>query len=156
MSSDTDAAAAATVALFETLYTNSYCCAAASVLLIYDTFITFDREVACFWTAKRPGGASLLFFAIKWTSMTLYVMGLVTFTSFPSDKSCSLFHITMEAMLILQFVPGAVPVGANLVHYGYQFSGENFPPFGCLDTDNTTAALDLKYDLFSLITPHWY
>ncbi len=38
------------------------------------------------------------------------------------------------------------------VHYGYQYSGENFPPFGCLETDNTTAALDLRFGLFSLIT----
>ncbi|KAI0681852.1 hypothetical protein C8T65DRAFT_598003 [Cerioporus squamosus] len=158
------------------------------VLFIYDSFITSDREVACFWTTKHPGGASLLFFANKWISMALYVMVFFSFASFPSDKSskysrmlidvcsCSLFSIAIQAMVILQFVPGAAfsalrayvlsrsklfgllvfslalaPVGANLVHYGYQFSGENFPPFGCLDTDNTTAALDLKYDLFIVV-----
>ncbi len=38
------------------------------------------------------------------------------------------------------------------VQYGYQYSGENFPPFGCLVTDNITAALDLRFGLFSLIT----
>ncbi|KAI0710423.1 hypothetical protein C8T65DRAFT_190846 [Cerioporus squamosus] len=84
--------------------------------------------------------------------------------------SCSFFRITMEAMLMLQFIPGAAfsalrayvlsrskllgllvfslflaPVGANLVLYGYQFSGVNFPPFGCLETYNITAALNLRY-----------
>ncbi len=56
------------------------------VLFVYDTIITFDQEVAYFWTAKRIGGASLLFFANKWISLTVYVMLLVSFASFPSDK----------------------------------------------------------------------
>ncbi len=55
------------------------------VILFYDAFITFDREVACFWTAKL-NGASLLFFANRWITVTLYVMTLVSFASFPSDK----------------------------------------------------------------------
>ncbi len=59
------------------------------VLFIYDTFLTFDREVAYFWTAKRIGGASLLFFANRWSSMTVYVMVLGDFASFPSDKVSS-------------------------------------------------------------------
>ncbi|TFK79248.1 hypothetical protein K466DRAFT_505861, partial [Polyporus arcularius HHB13444] len=160
-----------------------YCLVAASVLFIYDTFLTFDQEVAYFWTTKRISGAALLFFANKWISMMVYVMSLVGFASFPSDKvsslndckmivdfcSCSLFVIAAHAMSILQFIPGAAfsalrayvlsrskplgivvaalslaPVGANLVDYGYQYSGENFPPFGCVVTDNTTAALDLR------------
>ncbi|RDX47022.1 hypothetical protein OH76DRAFT_1406404 [Lentinus brumalis] len=88
--------------------------------------------------------------------------------------SCSLFQRAGEAMLILQYVPGAVfsalrvyvlsrskllgllvaalslvPVGANLVHYGYQLSGVILPPFGCLDTDNTTASLNLRLVIIS-------
>ncbi len=62
----------------------------AIVLFIYDTFLTFDQEVAYFWTAKRIGGASLLFFSNKWISMTIYVMGLVSYAYFPSDKVSSL------------------------------------------------------------------
>ncbi len=38
------------------------------------------------------------------------------------------------------------------VPYGYQVSGENFPPFGCLVTENITGALDLRCSSFSLIT----
>ncbi|RDX41771.1 hypothetical protein OH76DRAFT_1422926 [Lentinus brumalis] len=165
MSSDADDAAA-TVALFDIFYTGGYCAVAVSVLFIYDTFLTFDREVAYFWTAKRISGAALLFFANKWISMMVYVMGLVEYASFSSDK----------AMGILQVVPGAAfsalrayvlsrnkplgivvaalslaPVGANLVDYGYQYSGENFPPFGCLGTDHITAALQLRFGSFSLI-----
>ncbi|RDX49148.1 hypothetical protein OH76DRAFT_1483364 [Lentinus brumalis] len=194
MSSDA-ADAAATVALFDSFYTIDYCAVASSVIFIYDALITFDREVAYLWTAKRVGGASLLFLANKWISMTVYVMLLVGFTSFPSDKrfvrslpklrlmiivdirSCSLFKITAQAMLTLQFIPGAAfsalrayvlstskilgilvatlslaPVCANLVSYGYQVSGVNSPPLGCVYEDNTTIALDLRFVSFNLIT----
>ncbi|RPD73251.1 hypothetical protein L226DRAFT_572333 [Lentinus tigrinus ALCF2SS1-7] len=107
MSSDADAsAAAAIVTLFNALYANTYCNVAASVLFFYDAFITFDREVACFWTAKWTG-ASPLFFANKWILILGYTMVLVGFASFPSDH----------------------------VRYGYDFAGENLPPFGCLRTD---------------------
>ncbi len=60
------------------------------VLFIYDTFLTFDQEVAYFWTTKRISGAALLFFANKWISMMVYVMGLVEFASFPSNEVRSL------------------------------------------------------------------
>ncbi|RDX47438.1 hypothetical protein OH76DRAFT_1441859, partial [Lentinus brumalis] len=167
MSSDADAAA--TVALFSSFYTESYCAVAASVLFIYEAFVTFDQEVACFWTAKRTG-AALLFFANKWFSMLYYVMSAATtFAPFPSDKSCSTFIISITAVGVLPFITGAAfsalralvlsrskclgllvfalslaPAGANLVASGYQLSGENFPPFGCVQTDNTTVAIDLR------------
>ncbi|KAI0697835.1 hypothetical protein C8T65DRAFT_17825 [Cerioporus squamosus] len=91
--------------------------------------------------------------------------------------SCSLFSIATYAVGVLQFVPGAtfsalrayvlsrskllallvaalslVQVGANLVHYGYQFSGENFPPFGCLDSDDVTAALDMRFRIVVIVS----
>ncbi len=62
----------------------------AAVLFVYDTFLTFDQDVAYFWTTKRINGAALLFFANKWISMLVYVMVLVEFASFPSDKVSSL------------------------------------------------------------------
>ncbi len=62
----------------------------AVVLFIYDTLITFNGEVAYFWTAKRTGGASLLFFANRWISMTLYVSEMVGFVALPSDKVSTL------------------------------------------------------------------
>ncbi|TFK78606.1 hypothetical protein K466DRAFT_606832 [Polyporus arcularius HHB13444] len=119
MSSDVDAA---TVALFDSIYTSKYCAVAAAVLFIYDTFLTFDREVTYFWTEKRVSGASLLFFTNKWISMTCVVMTLVEVASLTSNKvsslgpsygksdqnqSCSMFVIAEQAMLILQFVPAA-------------------------------------------------
>ncbi|TFK83880.1 hypothetical protein K466DRAFT_243918 [Polyporus arcularius HHB13444] len=182
MSSDADAAAE-TIALFASLYTGNYCSMAASVLFIYDAFVTSDREAVCFGTTKRTG-AAVLFFANKWISMSVYVMVLVTFAPLPSDKysesrnvtciahSCSSLVIVLWAAQTLQFVPGAVfsalrayvlsrskpltllvlalslaPVGANLVPYGYQVTGQNYPPFGCLAAFNTTAALELKSPL---------
>ncbi|RDX48979.1 hypothetical protein OH76DRAFT_1483471 [Lentinus brumalis] len=188
MSSDVGADAASVVAVFDSVYTELHCQIAASVLFIYDTFITFDREVACFWTVKRSG-ASLLFFANKLISMTYFVMMVVaTFASFPSDKrsvhsltqicvlhahtdfySCSSFTIADYTIEILQFVPGAgfsalrayvlskskllgllifalslAPVAVNLVKYGYQLSGENFPPFGCLGVDAETLTMSIR------------
>ncbi|KAI0719328.1 hypothetical protein C8T65DRAFT_827067, partial [Cerioporus squamosus] len=107
MSSDANAAAAATVVLFNDIYTGNYYTVAASVVFIYDAFITFDQEVAYFWTAKCTSGASLLFFANRWTSMVLYVMRLIEFASFPLDKSCSLLIFVTKAIAILQMVPAA-------------------------------------------------
>ncbi len=62
----------------------------AAALFLYDTVLTFDQEVAYFWTTKCIGGASLLFFANKWISMMVYVMEFVSFASLPSDKVSSL------------------------------------------------------------------
>ncbi|RDX47023.1 hypothetical protein OH76DRAFT_1485073 [Lentinus brumalis] len=84
MSSDTDAAAAV-VDEFYSIYTEDYCIMAAAVLFIYDAFLTFDREVTWFWTAKRTG-ASLLFFANRWLTILYFVTVLVTFAPFPSDN----------------------------------------------------------------------
>ncbi len=56
---------------------------------MYDAFITFDREVAYFWTAKRISGAALLFFGNKWISMVYYIMVSVEYAPFPSDKVSS-------------------------------------------------------------------
>ncbi|RDX46096.1 hypothetical protein OH76DRAFT_1407228 [Lentinus brumalis] len=169
MSSDTDAVAT----LFNAITAENYCAAAASALFIYDTIVTFDREVACFWTHKRAA-ASLLFFANKWIYMTISVLDLVQLRPFPSDKSCSQFQVVGFAFVILQFVPAAVfsalrayvlgsskllglivlvlslaPVGVNLVQYAYEMSGQNFPPFGCLEVDKTTVAIALRRRLIS-------
>ncbi|TFK80906.1 hypothetical protein K466DRAFT_441987, partial [Polyporus arcularius HHB13444] len=76
-------------------------------------------------------------------------------------RRCSWFQLALQAVKILQVVPAAAfsalrayvlsrskllgllvlalslaPVGANLVFYGLQISGVNFPPFGCLAADN--------------------
>ncbi|RDX40548.1 hypothetical protein OH76DRAFT_1490184 [Lentinus brumalis] len=115
-----DSGAAATVTMFSTIYINEYCATAASVLFIYDALTTFDREVARFWTAKRTG-ATFLFFANKYISVVAYVMALVEFAYFPSDKSsencgvtntdmcsCTVFQNASTAVDVLQFVPGVV------------------------------------------------
>ncbi|RPD73249.1 hypothetical protein L226DRAFT_524087 [Lentinus tigrinus ALCF2SS1-7] len=167
MSSDTDVAA--TLALFDTIYTETYCGMAAAVLFIYDACVTFDREVAYFWNAKRKV-ASLLFFANRWISMTLYIMWFVdSFATFSSDKSCTSFALAVVSLEVLQFIPGAIfsalrayvlskskllgllvlvlslaPVASNLVQYGYDLAGEILPPFGCLYISNITGAINLK------------
>ncbi|TFK91441.1 hypothetical protein K466DRAFT_541688 [Polyporus arcularius HHB13444] len=129
----------------------------AIVVFFYDAFVTFDREVSCVWTAKWTGG-SYLFIANKWISMLYYVVAMTT-----DIRSCSSFVIAQEAIQILQFFPGAIfsalrafvlsksklvgilvlalslaPVGANMVDYGYQLSGENLPLIGCVETNNET------------------
>ncbi|TFK85763.1 hypothetical protein K466DRAFT_600885 [Polyporus arcularius HHB13444] len=118
MSSDADVAAeiADIIDSFDGLYRQGYCELAASALFLYDTVITFDREVACFWTAKRMGASRLLYFANKWLSIAVYVMLLSQFSYFSSD----------------------------VVHYGYQFGGFYFPPFGCLGSDNLPSSSNIK------------
>ncbi|KAI0704506.1 hypothetical protein C8T65DRAFT_830745 [Cerioporus squamosus] len=163
-----DANAAAIVTLFNALYIEGYWQVAVSVLFICETFGMLEREVRYFWTAKRTGG-SLLFFANKCIFVSFYILLLVAFAPFPSEKSCSLFQQALLAIQIVQAIPWAVfstlrsyvlsrsmllaglvlvlsmsPVGANLVRYGYEVSGENFPPFGCLGRDTTTEAMGLS------------
>ncbi|KAI0697859.1 hypothetical protein C8T65DRAFT_582309 [Cerioporus squamosus] len=151
-----------------------------AVLFFWDCFgVTFDREVASFWTAKWSG-ASLLFFANKWIFFADQVTGFINLASFPSDKvsslssnhvrSCSLFVLASYPLTLLQLVPGAVfsalrvyvlsrskllgslvlilslaPVGANMVHYGYQLSGERFPPFGCAETIDMSLTVSIRF-----------
>ncbi|KAI0697854.1 hypothetical protein C8T65DRAFT_582330, partial [Cerioporus squamosus] len=139
-------------------------------LFFYDALVTFDREMACFWTAKWTGGP-LLFLANKWISMLYYVVALNNDCRLTiALRSCSSFVMVQQAVQALQFIPGAVfsalrayvlskskllgilvfalslaPVGVNLVKYGYHISGANLPPFGCLGTDNETEALSVKH-----------
>ncbi|RDX40543.1 hypothetical protein OH76DRAFT_1450645 [Lentinus brumalis] len=138
-----------------------------SVLCVYEAFVTFDGEVECFWTARRTG-ASLLFFANRRVSLTVYVSGAGP-ARISTMSSCRLLVLATTAMQILQSIPGAVfsalrayvlcrskvlgllvlalslaPAGANLVTYGYRLTGEKFPPFGCLGTDDTTPVLDVR------------
>ncbi len=58
------------------------------MLFMYDAIVTFDREVASFWTAKRTGTA-VLYFANKWISMAVYVAVLISHGSMLSDKASS-------------------------------------------------------------------
>ncbi|KAI0684482.1 hypothetical protein C8T65DRAFT_702085 [Cerioporus squamosus] len=146
MSSAPDiAVVTATVALLDSFYYQKYCIMATSTLFIYEVIDTFDREVACFWTTKRSG-ASSLFFANKWMYLTVLVMQLVVYASFPSEKSCSMFTRAEFVVKLLQFIPGA---GANLVPYGYDLRGENTPPFGCGQSDNRSTALDVRLVVIS-------
>ncbi|RPD59021.1 hypothetical protein L226DRAFT_572371 [Lentinus tigrinus ALCF2SS1-7] len=176
MSSDEDARAAAAIVveLYNIVYTGNYCDLATSVLFIYDSVVTLEREVACFLTAER-NGTSLLFLSNKVISMTFYVMQLIGFMTFPSDARsvtrCGSFSRALHAMLALQMIPWAVfsalrayvvsrskvlgflvlvfsiaPTAANLVPYGYGLSGVILAKYGlgCLSTDDTTAELTLS------------
>ncbi|TFK80323.1 hypothetical protein K466DRAFT_637748, partial [Polyporus arcularius HHB13444] len=133
------------------------------VLFIYDSLVILDREVACFWTVRRTG-ASPLFFANKWISMTVFVMESSEMTM--DVRSCSMYGMALLAVEALQFVPWAAfsalrayglsrskllgllvlvlsmgPVAGNLAIYGYQLSGENILWFGCHRSDSATVSL---------------
>ncbi|RPD59032.1 hypothetical protein L226DRAFT_524110 [Lentinus tigrinus ALCF2SS1-7] len=179
MSSDQAAEAAAIVSLFDSLYTESFCGVAAAVLFLYSSVTTLDREVACFWSTKlTSSGSSLLFFANKAISTMVYIFALVAFASFHSDESCSAFRKAGYAVSFLQFVPWAVfsalrayvlskskllgvvvlvlsvaPLVANLIPIGMgsSLSGVTFPPFGCLESSNTTMGLDIKFVLHASV-----
>lgn len=55
--------------------------------LLYDFVITFGREVKLFWT-RRFSGASFLFFANRYISLTFNVLSLVQFGNF-NDQVCT-------------------------------------------------------------------
>ncbi|KAI0697857.1 hypothetical protein C8T65DRAFT_698027 [Cerioporus squamosus] len=173
MSSDADAAAAAIVFEFDALqhlltqldsYTQWYCQLAACVLFLYDIFVTFNREVASFWAVKRTG-ASFLFFANRWISMTFYTMVLVVFAPLQvnghlishneaTNASSQVFSAlrayvlsTNKLLGMLFLVLTLAPVGANLVHFGYPLFGQNYPPFGCLQIVIINQAIELRRTL---------
>ncbi|KAI0694583.1 hypothetical protein C8T65DRAFT_55222 [Cerioporus squamosus] len=82
-----DASPTATASLLDGLtYSGAYTGLAVAVLFLYEALITFDREVACFWTVKKRSGATLLFYANKWISMTFYLLVFNNFAPFPSEK----------------------------------------------------------------------
>ena len=58
-------------------------------LFFYDTVLTFNQEVTCFRTAKRTW-AMFLFLANKVLSLTVYVMSVIEFASFPSNEVSTL------------------------------------------------------------------
>ena len=60
-------------------------------LFFYDTTLTFNREVMCFRSTICTW-AMFLFLANKGISLTLYVMEVMDFASFPSDKVRTLSH----------------------------------------------------------------
>ncbi|RDX49136.1 hypothetical protein OH76DRAFT_1483352 [Lentinus brumalis] len=126
MSSDEGGRAAAIVDLYSIVSTGNYCDVATSVLFIYDAIVTFNREVACFFSTG-PTGASFLFFANKGVSLTFYVMQLIGFMAYPSTQvgvtaqeyllmvdrhlhafSCASYSQALHAMLVLQMIPWAV------------------------------------------------
>ncbi|TFK83871.1 hypothetical protein K466DRAFT_602486 [Polyporus arcularius HHB13444] len=163
MSSDEGGRAAAIVDLYNIVSTGNYCDVATSVLFIYDAIVTFNREVACFFSTG-PTGASFLFFANKGVSLTFYVMQLIGFMAYPSNQRLVLplrifaalraFVLSKSKLLgLLVLTLSAAPAAANLVPFGYGLSGVILAEYGlgCLSTDNTTPDITLKYDLRWLV-----
>ncbi|RPD59060.1 hypothetical protein L227DRAFT_628858 [Lentinus tigrinus ALCF2SS1-6] len=101
-SADADSIAAAYVELFTGIYPNAYFSLAISTLVIYEAIITFDREVACFWTRNlKWSGASLLFFANKYITVALHTVNMVSFAQFPERGRCNTMQ---KAWFLLQFL----------------------------------------------------
>ncbi|RPD73256.1 hypothetical protein L226DRAFT_106387 [Lentinus tigrinus ALCF2SS1-7] len=170
-SADADSIAAAYVELFTGIYPNAYFSLAISTLVIYEAIITFDREVACFWTRNlKWSGASLLFFANKYITVALHTVNMVSFAQFPERGRCNTMQ---KAWFLLQFlqltcsaafsilrasvlsqsravvllVAGlSLPLlGAHLVPFGYGVSGTNLPSFGCVSADRIPPTVAIRY-----------
>ncbi|RPD55572.1 hypothetical protein L226DRAFT_614738 [Lentinus tigrinus ALCF2SS1-7] len=69
---------AGVAALRSSLQTSRYIEIAASVSLLYDSALTFKREVALFWSGKVTG-APVLFFTIKYTAICQTILDLITY-----------------------------------------------------------------------------
>ncbi|RPD59049.1 hypothetical protein L227DRAFT_654427 [Lentinus tigrinus ALCF2SS1-6] len=121
MSSGAEADAAALAALYNSLYTVNCCFVAVSVLFIYDSIVTFNREVTCFRTAKWTV-ATFLFLANKGISMILSVISLVSLATFPSDEMVpwAVFSglraraLSGKYLGLLVFALSVAPIGVNL------------------------------------------
>ncbi|RPD59051.1 hypothetical protein L227DRAFT_601692 [Lentinus tigrinus ALCF2SS1-6] len=101
------------VALFSLLYNQDYCITASAVLFIYDTIVTFDREVGCFWNSKTSG-AALLFFTNKYLTVATFVFSFVAFNgSIFTDQAlvhftiCASFQQAGNVVILLQMLPSA-------------------------------------------------
>ena len=81
------------------------------VLYLYDSIITLDRELVCFWTNILTG-APLLFIANKWINVVVNAMSLAGFAFFSSDQVSG--QILSLARLILMIVRG------SLIHWRTQ------------------------------------
>ncbi|KAI0794543.1 hypothetical protein C8Q74DRAFT_1436465 [Fomes fomentarius] len=157
-SNSTDTDVAAFVALYASLRLADYCTVAATALLIYDTLLTFSREVNWFWTGRMTG-ARVLFFANRYFSLCLFVLGLIDFAPF-SDKiresiklssinpiswnSCqdTLVFSALRAFVLSKnkylsicvLILGLAPVGINLSNdpwCTYQYSQRQETVTGC-------------------------
>ncbi len=58
----------------------------------------------------------------------------------------------MSRLMFTVLIDGPKLVETQVI-YGYQLTGENFPPFGCLESEDTTEAIDIKFGFLNLI---WY
>ncbi|RPD73265.1 hypothetical protein L226DRAFT_614179 [Lentinus tigrinus ALCF2SS1-7] len=140
MSSGAEADAAALAALYNSLYTVNCCFVAVSVLFIYDSIVTFNREVTCFRTAKWTV-ATFLFLANKGISMILSVISLVSLATFPSDEMVpwAVFSglraraLSGKYLGLLVFALSVAPIGVNLEPYISCMFLHNKPPGPTID-----------------------
>ncbi|RPD63750.1 hypothetical protein L227DRAFT_608299 [Lentinus tigrinus ALCF2SS1-6] len=151
--------AAQIIAIYDSYRTSAYIGFAAVVFLLYDCVLTFDREVALFWTG-RANGATALFFTIKYGTVLYNVLSCVSFIPDMSSKGCVIFRLVRFAALVeyLRFFPFAVfsgmrayaltrnwalgaivlilsltPFVINMTQYGQGVRGELDPIIGCLE-----------------------
>ncbi|RPD78401.1 hypothetical protein L226DRAFT_291547 [Lentinus tigrinus ALCF2SS1-7] len=149
--------AAQIIAIYDSFGTSAYIGFAAVVFLLYDCILTFDREVALFWTG-RVNGATALFFAIKYGTVLYNVLSCVSFIPDMSSKVCDGLVRFAALVEYLRFFPFAVfsgmrayaltrnwalgaivlilsltPFMINLTQYGQGVRGELDPIIGCLE-----------------------
>ncbi|KAI0760278.1 hypothetical protein C8Q74DRAFT_1208713, partial [Fomes fomentarius] len=85
-----------------------------AAFLIYDYVITFGQEVELFWTMKLTG-ASVLFFANRYITLTFNIMGLAALAPFSSNQvphmenadqssSCASFTRALGGVSYFQYV----------------------------------------------------
>ena len=50
-----------------------------------------------------------------------------------------------ESLAMYQRTDAIIRFEFTQARYAYDLAGERIPPFGCLDTDNTTESIDLRF-----------
>ncbi|KAI0709670.1 hypothetical protein C8T65DRAFT_727366 [Cerioporus squamosus] len=127
MSSDLDASAAAIVAMFDIL------------LLVRDPLA--DPVEQIFRLSRHCGNLSCSNFQV--VVFAVGVMQFVPWAIFSALRAYVLAQSKILGLLVLAL--SLAPVGVNLVQYGYRLSGQNIPPFGCVETSSETVAIQLMF-----------
>ncbi|KAI0794607.1 hypothetical protein C8Q74DRAFT_1193185, partial [Fomes fomentarius] len=142
--------------------------------VMYEYFITLDREIDLFWSPRsRSTGATVLFIVIRYWTLILRVLNMFGFMPMSNQDRCAFATKALLAVTLLQYIPWALfaafrgfalsrsrPLSAlifvlsiatpavNIALYHFGFTGYYDSLFGCTVIDpGMPLSLSRKYVL---------
>ncbi|KAF5380070.1 hypothetical protein D9615_006261 [Tricholomella constricta] len=117
MSSNQPLTPAAKAALINSAFhlsISKYYALAATVMLLYDSILTFDREVEAVWKSKWSG-VKILFFFNRYANIIAYIAALVAVNStWPADVSNAFFDDDSSVLIYCTGLPPLRVFSRNL------------------------------------------